>query len=466
MDPKQNTDVPLTPQPVNLQNEIAHITQEMYKKNLELAQINRTLTLLRRIDEVILSTVTDKYQIGQQVANLIAANEEYKIVMIFLIDKEKNTLSRLSVSQNELVQKIESTIPNVFHGQDDSIILEDSIIANVISSKKMQASNDLHTVLQPHMTVQQAQLIASTYNINTNLIYPLVVRGNVLGIIVLCLAELAENLSAQTKDLSDRLADVIGIALDNALLYQRIEEANERLKQLDQLKDEFVSLASHELRTPMTIIKSYLWLLLQQKKGPINDQQKHDLERSFSSTERLINLVNDMLNVSRIESGRMTVEIQTIDILELVQTTVSEMQARAQELGITLTVSNNNKSIPSVKADPEKVKQVLINLIGNSLKFTPREGSIQISVMNVIDKGMVNIEVQDTGKGIKAEDMPKLFQKFGLIGNNYLTKQGVQGTGLGLYLSKSLIELMGGTLWVQSDGENKGSTFTFSLRPA
>ena len=160
------------------------------------------------------------------------------------------------------------------------------------------------------------------------------------------------------------MVGVIGIAIDNALLYQNIQGANERLKQLDRLKDDFVSVASHELRTPMTAIKSYLWMAIDGQGGPLNDKQKYYVDRGLESVERLIKLVNDMLNISRIESGRLTVEMSSVDIVKLVKSVIEEVGPRSKELGLSVEVEVGD-GVPLVMADVDKIKEVVYNLIGN-----------------------------------------------------------------------------------------------------
>jgi signal transduction histidine kinase len=270
-----------------------------------------------------------------------------------------------------------------------------------------------------------------------------------------------EEATQSQKDIIDRLAGVIGIAIDNALLYRAIQNANEKLKQVDKLKDEFVSLASHELRTPMTVIKSYVWLLLEGKTGKLTEQQMKYLKISYDSTNRLIGMVNDMLNISRIESGRFTIDPKPMSIATLIQEVSSEMGSRAAELGIKLVVQEPENATPNINADSDRIKQVLINLIGNSLKFTPKDGSITVSYY--LKDSMVFVSIKDTGIGIKPEDMEKLFKKFNMVGGSSLTKQAGQGSGLGLYLSKNLVELHKGKIWVESEGEGKGTVFTFTL---
>lgn len=272
----------------------------------------------------------------------------------------------------------------------------------------------------------------------------------------------------EIESLSYSFASLIDQLLQREHLLEKItsqlENANERLKGVDKLKDEFVSLASHELRTPMTVIKSYLWMILEKEAATLSEKQKMYIDRAYTSTQRLINLVNDMLNVSRIESGRLTLAIRPIDIIELVNSVYVEMLPKAQEQKINLEFVKPAEALSKVQADPERIEEVLINLIGNSLKFTGEGGIIKISITNNPLEKTETISVTDNGKGISKEDITKLFQKFSMVGNNYLVKQNAQGTGLGLYLSKSIIDLHGGKIWVESEGVGKGSKFSFTLK--
>lgn len=463
MDPSQPPqNQPPTGADTNFTVELAHITEEMYKKNYELAEKNKTLSLLRKIDAITLSAVTNINETSKQVVNVIAGDTDLKSLAIYIFDKDGNALVKLAVSETEAITNIEKQLnKSLYNGK---IFLTDTInlIARAAAEKKGQITHTLFPILTPGLTQDETTLAQSTLGIQSSLIYPLTVRGNVIGVLVFGISEDEKTLSTYRRDLIERLAEVIGISIDNSLLYQEIQSANEKLQQLDKLKDEFVSLASHELRTPMTAIKSYLWMALMGKGGQLSEKQSYYLGRAYTSTNRLIKLVNDMLNVSRIESGRISLSMVSTNLEKLIQDVIIEITPRAQELGIHIVFTPSN-TIPSVLADPDKIKEVLINLIGNSFKFTPKDGSITITVSQ--ENGMVITRVKDTGAGIKKEDMAKLFHKFSMVGSDYLRKQNAQGTGLGLYISKSLIELHGGKIIATSDGENTGTTFSFSLKP-
>lgn len=318
------------------------------------------------------------------------------------------------------------------------------------------------------------------YNIGA--LMKLAVKGKMVGIVVL-----GNKLSGDIYSLNDArvlavLNPELSIAIQNAQQYEEIKAfsqklqvevekathdlqiANTKLQELDLKKDEFVSLASHELRTPMTAIRSYLWLALAGKGGPLSDKQTYYLDRSYKSTVRLIKLVNDMLNVSRIESGRIVLDVQKVDLGKFIDEVISEVKPRADELEIILENQYDpGNPLPPVLADPDKIKEVLINFIGNSLKFSPKGEKIIIS--SELKDQMITVQVIDHGEGIAPEDMDKLFQKFGLIKESYVTNQKAsQGTGLGLYISKSIVELHGGKIWAESPGHGKGATFSFSLK--
>jgi signal transduction histidine kinase len=273
---------------------------------------------------------------------------------------------------------------------------------------------------------------------------------------------LEQEIGKATDELKKSNEEVYKKNVELAKLGKRLSEANDKLKTLDKLKDEFLSLASHELRTPMTAVKSYLWMVLQGEGGKVTEKQASYLNRAYNSTSHLIVLVNDMLDVSRIESGRITLNLGEIKLSQVIDDAVAEITPRATELEIEIAVMPFPSLLPSVLADSDKIKEVLINLVGNALKFTPKKGKITIGFRQ--NDGMVETSVTDTGAGIKKEDIPKLFQKFVMVGGSEQKALNTQGTGLGLYICKSIVELHGGKIWVKSEGEGKGTSFTFSLK--
>lgn len=442
-------------------SELEHINREMYVKNLELAERNKTLSFLRQIDEIIIASVTNSKEIASQVTRLLVSDADFKLACISLIDIKTKSLNRIGLTESKsLEMSHKQVIPSVSYNPAVSLTNTQYAIVQAISERTIKATAKLTDILLYTLSDQDATKIQELSGIKSFVVYPLSVRGEIIGTLVVGVEEEVGHLSDFHQDLLNRLLSAVGIALDNSVLYNEVQESNKKLQELDKLKDDFVSLASHELRTPMTAIKSYLWMALDGRGGPLTQKQKYYLDRSYKSTDRLINLVNDMLNISRIESGRITLEKSPITVSEIIKEVVEEISQRAQDLGIKLLLPPS-PALPQVFVDINKIKEVLLNLIGNSLKFTPRGGSI--TVATELKDLYIVIKVTDTGVGIIPEDQPKLFQKFGMLMTSYSNSAQIQGTGLGLYISKKIVELHNGQIGITSDGKDKGTTFFFTL---
>lgn len=302
--------------------------------------------------------------------------------------------------------------------------------------------------------------------IRSLLMLPIQHASQLSGVLVLASPKAADKINAEEIEFGEMITRLINLAFrlqdtESSLtkITQQVYEMNAKLHQLDKLKDDFVSVASHELRTPMTAIRSYVWMALHRSDIPLSQKLDRYLYRTLVSTERLINLVNDMLNVSRIESGRIEITPKSFDMVTLVKEVMEEVRAKADEKQLQLLVLEHK--LPPVFADQDKVHQVLLNLIGNSLKFDYPGGNIIVDFFT--DGKMVEVSIKDTGSGIAKEDLSKLFHKFSRLDNSYTAISTSGGTGLGLYISKSLVELMHGKIWAKSEGLDKGSVFTFSL---
>lgn len=228
-----------------------------------------------------------------------------------------------------------------------------------------------------------------------------------------------------------------------------------REQQLEHMKDEFVAIASHELRTPMTAIRGLSSMILKGDYGPVNKELADPMQDIRISTERLISLVNDLLNVSRIEAGRMRFTLAETSIRPIVQEMVNQLKPIAKEKHIALS---SNVPAAKVQVDSEKCKQVLNNLLGNALKFTDKGA---ITVIAKLDKEQITLFVTDTGIGMPEAERGKLFGKFEQVSSQQQGRPA--GTGLGLYISREMVRKMGGDLWLESSEPGKGSVFAFSL---
>ncbi|MEA3376776.1 MAG: response regulator, partial [Chloroflexota bacterium] len=225
----------------------------------------------------------------------------------------------------------------------------------------------------------------------------------------------------------------------------------------DRAKTEFVSMVSHELRTPMTSIKGYADLLLMGSAGTLNQRQEEFLTIIRNNVDRLTTLVDDLLDISRIESGRLDLSLEPMKVGEAVKRVITSMQTRADQKNLVLR-SEVASDLPEVVADFDRVVQVLTNLVGNACQYTPSGGRIIVSAR--VRNGEVEISVRDTGVGIGPEDQDKIFDRFFRADDPIV--QGTAGTGLGLSIVKSLVEMHGGDIWLESE-VGEGTVFTFML---
>lgn len=282
-------------------------------------------------------------------------------------------------------------------------------------------------------------------------------------------------------DLLTTIGHQIGVAVANARLFEEINQtaeqlrrANDELQELNRLKSDFIAVVSHELRTPLASIIGYVDLMLDEKTGALNETQAQYLRVIERNTDRLSHLVNDILDISRIEAGRMELSLTPLDAAELIQETAVTMQPQAQAKGVELSVSIA-EGLPLIRGDPDRIRQVLVNLLGNAIKFTPSGGRVEVSTRCLAageqppppgpelapTSEWLMVNVTDTGVGIAKEELGRIFDKFYQTGD--FAGRCVGGTGLGLSIARGIVEAHGGKIWAQSTGTNRGSTFTFAL---
>ena len=252
-------------------------------------------------------------------------------------------------------------------------------------------------------------------------------------------------------------ADQAVIAIQNARLFREIQDKGRQLETANRHKSEFLANMSHELRTPLNAIIGFSEVLLERLFGELNAKQDDYLKDIHSSGRHLLQLINDILDLSKVEAGRMELEPSTFDLPNAIANAMTLVRERAQKHGIALS-QNVSAELGEIVADERKFKQILLNLLSNAVKFTPDGGRIEVTARH--DGDNVVVAVHDTGIGVAREDQEAVFEEFRQVGRNYTNKQ--EGTGLGLALTRKFVELHGGRISLQSE-PGKGSTFTFTL---
>jgi signal transduction histidine kinase/HAMP domain-containing protein len=252
-------------------------------------------------------------------------------------------------------------------------------------------------------------------------------------------------------------ADQAVIAIQNARLFREIQDKSRQLEVANKHKSEFLANMSHELRTPLNAIIGFSEVLLERLFGELNEKQDDYLKDIFNSGKHLLTLINDILDLSKIEAGRMELEPSTFDIASALSNAMTLVRERAQRHGIMLGLQVDPK-LGDLTADERKFKQIVLNLLSNAVKFTPDNGRIDITARR--EENDIAVAVHDTGIGIAPEDQTAVFEEFRQVGRDYTSKH--EGTGLGLTLTKKFVELHGGRIWLESE-PGKGSTFTFTI---
>lgn len=239
-----------------------------------------------------------------------------------------------------------------------------------------------------------------------------------------------------------------------------LARTNERLRIIDQRKSEFVSIVSHQLRTPITAIKGYTSMILEESFGAVPETIKSPIEKIFFSSKRLAEMVDEFLDLSKIEQGRMTYNFISVDIKEMLKDIEEEFTPIAKKKDLALNFITENEGVFIVTADKGKVRQIFTNLIDNAIKYTP-EGSVSIILGKNNEQGTVVVRIKDTGIGLSTDDIHHLFGKFARGEGGQ--KQYTEGSGLGLYVAKKILEAHHGKIWVDSPGVGKGAEFTVEL---
>ena len=304
---------------------------------------------------------------------------------------------------------------------------------------------------------QGLRSIASQFGESYSLaVAPMLWEGQAIGSILVG-RERLEAFSEKEQALLKTFADQAVIAIENVRLFKEIQDKSRQLEIANQHKSEFLANMSHELRTPLNAIIGFSEVLLERMFGELNEKQDDYLKDIFTSGKHLLSLINDILDLSKIEAGRMELDLGDFDAAQALGNAMVLIRERAQTHGIGLSLEAD-PLIGEIRADERKFKQILLNLLSNAVKFTPDGGKVTVHA-KAIGIG-IEVAVTDTGVGISADDQLVVFDEFKQVGRHYTNKH--EGTGLGLALTKRFVELHGGTLTLESE-PGVGSTFTFTL---
>ncbi|MCX6740649.1 MAG: ATP-binding protein [Candidatus Parcubacteria bacterium] len=389
---------------------------------------------------------------------------------LFLYQKDSDEYEKISIAGKDVEGSVKKINKDLF-AKVFGFLKKKNLEKNIIVREEIKKSNE-----QMNNKVL-GLLIAELDRNDVSLVIPMFVKDELVGILFMGDKKSGDIYSSEDIKILGIIASQAAIAIKNSQLYEEqklfavhlkdevdkatkeLRTANIQLKKLDEAKSDFISIASHQLRTPLTAIIGYISMIKQGDFGKVPAYMEQPIDRVFLSTDRIIHLVEDLLNISRIESGRLEYEFKLTDLAAMVEDVFSELQIQAKKKDLQLIYIKPKKKIPKLSLDQSKVREVIMNLIDNAIKYTPK-GKVTVSLEKTDDH--VLFKVEDTGRGIAAEDMTLLFQKFSRVKGVQLVH--TEGTGLGLYIAKNIIEKHNGKIWAESDGEGKGSRFMIEFK--
>ncbi len=311
-------------------------------------------------------------------------------------------------------------------------------------------------ILEERAYTPRMRQLLERFGFRSSLAVPLLREDRIVGGLVVRRKSTGE-FRPEVIELLKTFATQSVLAIQNARLFREIEDKSRQIEAANRHKSEFLANMSHELRTPLNAIIGFSEVLGEKLFGDLNDKQAEYTDDILTSGRHLLSLINEILDLSKVEAGRMELELATFDLPLAIDNARTFVRERATRHGITLDLDLDER-LGDFVGDERKIKQILLNLLSNAVKFTPEGGRIGIDARQ--SDGSVEISVTDTGVGIAPEDQPKIFEEFRQVGSDLTHKS--EGTGLGLTLAKKFIELHGGRIWVESE-VGKGSRFTFTL---
>ena len=423
--------------------ENVRLFKELDARNRDLTETLEQQTATSEILRVISSSQTDVQPVFETIADNSLRLCEATFSTVFRFDGELVHLAALRNLAPEGAAAIREAFPMPLSRAGAS--------ARAIMTRSIVHIADVRE--DPEYALQG---LAQTASFRSILSVPMLRDGHPIGTITVA-ADRAVPFPDKQVALLKTFADQAVIAVENVRLFTEIQEKTAQLEIANRHKSEFLANMSHELRTPLNAVIGFSEVLLEQMFGEVNPKQQEYLNDILSSGKHLLSLINDILDLSKIEAGRMELEAQPFDLPAALDNALTLIKERAARNSIGLVV-HVDPGIGEILADERKVKQVLLNLLSNAVKFTPEGGKITMSA--TLNGGAVEVSVADTGIGIAAEDQQAIFEEFRQVGSDYARKR--EGTGLGLALARRLVELHGGTLTVASE-PGKGSTFTFAI---
>ncbi|HUD07078.1 MAG TPA: GAF domain-containing sensor histidine kinase [Candidatus Saccharimonadales bacterium] len=449
--------------PKKIQSVLDDITQEMYRRNYELAQNIKTLSLLKKIDELALESHESMDIFCGTLASAIVSTAEYPFVEIIIKSYGDKPIQSHGLFTDKPIGNEIRTILTQIQIDESTEWYKNNLRTKLISSRDIfDPSGGLVSTYK--FSSEQIERLLQTLPIQSLLLVKLSARDKQVGLMLVGFLQKPDQLIIGDVQLISQLSKAAGVAVDNKLLFEEnkiivgeLQQSNVKLTEIDKIKDDFISVASHQLRTPLTAINGYVGMVIDGLAGQLNDKQKTFLTQALTSSKLMSVMVSDLLDITRIQSGKFFMNYEAINLADLTETTVNEVAKIAESAKITLSFKKPD-NFPVTQLDENKTANVILNFIDNAIHYSKPSGHVSIDLTH--DNNNVVLRVKDDGMGVPESAKKDLFTKFFRAENAKQARP--DGTGIGLYLAKKVVDGQKGTLIFESK-ENEGSVFGFSF---
>ncbi len=454
---------PRTARKQKLQSMLDRVSQEMYLRNKELADTNKTLTLLGTIDALVLESQANLRTVCMHVTEAITQVTDFSFVG--LMTRSANTKHDLLLNGWSTTTGVDNqSITDLGFSKPVRYSLSDPWFSQPQSFQLVNFDETPNQGLAEYLNVpiEDIKRFRRRLPLKSLYVVKLSARQRVVGLLIIGYNYTVQEMSPADTLLIDRLSEGLGVALDNKLLFEenqhvlrQLKESNAKLRALDEAKDDFISMASHQLRTPLTSVKGYISMIKEGDAGKVTPMQQKMLNQAFFSSQRMVYLIADLLNVSRLHTGKFVIDSVPVNLAQVIGEEIGQLTEIAKTHNQTL-VYTAPKKFPDLMLDEVKTRQVIMNLIDNALHYTPEGGKITVKLLETPQT--VEMRVEDNGIGVPKSEQAHLFTKFYRAGNARKTRP--DGTGLGLFMAKKVIIAQGGSIIFETH-EGKGSAFGF-----
>jgi len=443
-------------------------------KERALEQRNKQLIALNRISQTIRHLMSSEKVIQQVLAGVVEGLG-YDVCLLVMPDRKSEEIRFFIPLRNSLVEQIEARLKFKLEEIRLPQNAQNSIFTAIRRNRIVfrQELSELIKGVQPAWSKELADAIQKDFGFKKFVIMPLMAERRVMGALIGI--SRTEFVDETRIGVLENFSNQAALAIESAQLFEELQNKNIELQRANRIKSEFLAIMSHELRTPLTAIIGFSELLYEGVMGELTKEQKESLREVLNNGEHLLHLINSILDLSKVEAGKMDLNLEDFsleDVVQEVSNSISPLLKKKQQ-HFSLEIQ---KPLPASHADARKVRQVLLNLLSNAIKFTPEKGQITLSVRHLTGvpatqsarasvlapspKGYFAIEVRDTGIGIDPKDAETIFHVFEQVDSSFT--RNYQGTGLGLALSKQFVEMHRGVIWVESQ-PGKGSVFHLLL---